>query len=193
MAGAMKLIPRLLLGTLTLLPAAGFASERLFVQVPAILDPAAPIAAAVKRECGVESLVGNHALKSIGSARSTDTDQVGANKLLKLTILSVHGAGGGGWSGPKSMTVRADLLQGGQVVRTTVLQRSSTGGVFGGMSGTCAIMERIAVALGKDVSVWLSMPAVQAPPVAANVAPVAPNAAAQEARKDDQPVKEPKE
>lgn len=35
------------------------------------------------------------------------------------------------------------------------MNRQSGGGVFGGVTGTCAIMDRIAAALGRDVAAWL--------------------------------------
>ncbi len=54
------------------------------------------------------------------------------------------------------MTIRAEMLKGGAVVGTTVLTRSSSGGVFGGFKGTCSILDRVAGALGKDVAVWLA-------------------------------------
>jgi hypothetical protein len=150
-------------------------TERLLVQVPAALDPAAPIARAVRAECGVEMLVGNHVFAQVGQrwpgAESVaGPGNAGSAKLLRVTLLSVMGTGGGAWSGSKSMTVRADLVQNGRTLQSTVLTRQSGGGVFGGMKGTCAIMERIAVTLGKDVAAWL-------PPSAG--APLAADAPAQ--------------
>lgn len=144
------------------------AGEPLFVQVPAILDPSAPIPTAVKNECGLEMLLGNHTVAAIGRRESSvrsvgGPEQAGADKLLQLTILSVHGAGGGSWSGRKSMSVRADLKKGAATIGSTVLTRSSGGaGPFGGL-GTCAILERTAAALGKDVAGWLARGATAGP------------------------------
>jgi hypothetical protein len=157
----MRTIPTLLSGIVLCIPLLSHASEKLLVQVPAVLDPTAPINEAVKRECAVEALVGNHVFQAV-SERFADTGQLrdvpkaGRDKVLQLTILSVHGVGGGGWSGPKSISVRADLRRGGKSIQSKVLQRHSTGGFLGGISGTCPIMERIAVTLGKDVANWLT-------------------------------------
>lgn len=162
----MRTIPKLLSVLALCIPCLSHASEQLLVQVPAVLDPAAPITPAVKSECGVDVLIGNHVLQAVserfpGASPVKDGTKAGSNKFLKLTILSVYGVGGGAWSGPKSMTIRADLLKNGRVVQSKVLQRTSGGGVFGGLRGTCPIMERIAVTLGKDVALWVSttMPA----------------------------------
>lgn len=138
------------------------AGDKIFVQVPALLDPAAPIVESVKRECGVELLVGNHVFQKvnerIGAAEQIqDVERPAADKILRLTILSVQGVGGGAWSGAKAITIRADVTQGGQVLRSTVLRRQSRGGAFGGMSGTCTIIERVAIALGEDVAGWLAI------------------------------------
>jgi hypothetical protein len=149
-------------------PLQTFAGEPLFLQVPVLIDPSAPIPMAVKAECGVDMLLGNYALSAIGRREGSllsvaKPEQAGADKLVQLTILSVHGFGGGAWSGPKSMNIRADLKKGGTTVATTVLSRSSRGGVFGGMSGTCAILDRVAAALGKDVATWLARGAAARP------------------------------
>ena len=174
----MRTIPTLLSGIVFCIPFLSHASENLLVQVPAVLDPAAPIASAVKRECAVEMLVGNHVFQAVnarmaGTGQLRDGAKAGPDKFLQLTILSVHGVGGGGWSGAKSITVRADLMRDGQAIQSKVLQRRSGGGFLGGMTGTCPIMERIAVALGKDVAKWLtattstSMPQLASPAVQA--------------------------
>lgn len=141
-------------------PGLAHADGKLLVQVPASLDPSAPIGDSVKRECGVESLVGNHVFQKVRervpeTGQIEDVTKAGADKVLKLTLLSVHGAGGGGWSGPKSITIRADVSQNQQVIESKVFQRQSSGGAFGGLKGTCSIMERIAVALGQDVGRWV--------------------------------------
>lgn len=157
----MKHLSFALLISALVIPLAASANERLFLQVPAMLDPAAPIPAAVKNECALEMLLGNYALSAIGrrigSVQSVAApEQAGIDKMVQLTIIAVHGFGGGGWSGSKSMSVRADLMKGGSTVGSTVLTRSSRGGAFGGFSGTCAIFDRVAGALGKDVAAWLS-------------------------------------
>ena len=142
------------------MPPVAFANERLFLQIPAMLDPSAPIPTAVKNECALEMLLGNYALSAIGqrigSVQSVSApEQAGVDKVVQLTIISAHGFGGGGWSGSKSASIRVDIKKEGTIVGSTVLTRSSLGtvGMFG---GTCALFDRIARALGKDVAVWLS-------------------------------------
>jgi hypothetical protein len=134
--------------------------ESFLVQVPADYDPNAPVAPAVRRECGIEAIVGNHVFKEV-SARYPESKQIKgqeagrSERQVLLTIVSVQGLGGGSWSGAKSITIRADLVQNQKTVSTRVFNRGSRGGVFGGMSGTCQIMERIAITLGKDALFWL--------------------------------------
>jgi hypothetical protein len=136
------------------------ANDKFLVQMPAVYEPDAPVTPAVKRECAVESLIGNHVFNSVygrypGSIQTGTPGEDNSDKYLKLGILSVHGVGGGAWSGGKSVTIRASVMQHAKVVSTRVLTRGSRGGPFGGMSGTCAIIERIAVALGRDIVGWL--------------------------------------
>jgi len=62
------------------------------------------------------------------------------------------------WSGRKSVGVRVDLRKGEALVGTTFLTRSSKRGAV----GTCALLDRVVRALGKDIAVWLSRgPTVQ--------------------------------
>lgn len=157
-------VSKLLAGIALCLPLLSHASDKMLVLVPAILDPAAPIDYNVKNECGVEMLIGNQALQRVnerfgGTAQAVDKEETTADPLLKVTILSVHGIGGGSWTGPKSISVKAQIMQNGQAAQSTILQRTSSGGFFGGMTGTCAIMERIAVTLGKDIANWTAMAA----------------------------------
>lgn len=134
------------------------AQEKLLIQ--AVLDPKVSVADAVKRECGLDTMVGDWVLESVGkkypgSAKLHQGDSGGKGKILKVTIVHVMGVGGGAYSGPKSMTVRADLMQGGKVLATTTKERASGGGAFGGYKGTCQIFGRVAKTLGADVASWL--------------------------------------
>jgi hypothetical protein len=142
--------------------------ERLLVQVPAVYDSAAPVAESVRRECAIESLIGNHVFMHVSTVfpkalQVQNPGKVEHDKYLMLTVLAVQGVGGGAWSGGKSITIRADLLQDGKAVSTKVLNRGSRGGALGGFSGTCQIMERIAGALGRDTAAWLRTLAPGAP------------------------------
>jgi len=135
------------------------AQEQFAVLVPAVLDPNAPIGDAVRRECGVESKVGTEVFARVAerypAEQVASAAQAGDRLILRVTLLSVLGHGGGGWSGTKAIGIRADVLRDSKVIATRTLSRQSGGGVFGGVTGTCAIMDRIAVALGRDVAAWL--------------------------------------
>lgn len=141
-------------------PISSAANERFFLKLPVKTDPSAPITAKVRSECALEMLMENYAMSSLNKGGFTvesipSLEQAGTNKVIELTILSAYGFGGGGWSGPKSMSVRAEVKKEGAVLNSTVLTRSSRGGVFGGMVGTCAILDRVASVLGKDLALWL--------------------------------------
>jgi hypothetical protein len=157
----MKAVQNFVLGAVGMVLAASVhAEERFLIQVPAVYDAAAPVTDAVKRECAIESLIGNHVFMQVSASfpKSLQVQSPGKGdreKYLMLTVLAVQGVGGGAWSGGKSITLRADLLQEGKTVSTKVLSRGSRGGAFGGFSGTCQIMERIAGALGRDTAFWL--------------------------------------
>ena len=134
------------------------AEEALLVQ--AVLDPNVHVVEAVKRDCALDTMVGDWVLESVskkhpGSKKLQQGASAGKDRVLKVTIVNVVGVGGGAYSGPKSMTVRAELLQSGKVIATTTKERTSGGGAFGGMKGTCQIFGRVAKTLGSDVAGWL--------------------------------------
>ncbi len=150
-------------------PLTASAGERLFLQVPALVDPAAPIPAAVKNQCAVDTSIAAHAMAAIAKRHDpavqsvASPEQAGSDKLVQITILSVQGAGGGAWSGPKSMTIRVDVQKGGAKTGSTILTRATNGGPLSGLTGTCTMLERVATTLGKDVAVWLARNAEAAP------------------------------
>ena len=136
------------------------AKDALRVQVPAAFAEQTPIEQRVKEECAVDSVLGNHVFQKIadkypGTLQVSDPAKMEKGRVLKLTILSVQGIGGGGWTGAKAVTVRADLLQDGEVVQTAVKREHSRGGMLGGMRGTCSILEIVAESLGRQFATWL--------------------------------------
>ncbi len=83
-------------------------------------------------------------------------------KVLHIEITHVLGAGGGAWSGAKSVTVRGELIENGEVIGSFTAARYSGGGAFGGFKGTCAILGRCIEAIGKDIAAWLKDPTMHA-------------------------------
>jgi hypothetical protein len=137
----------------------GFAAQadNFLVQVPAVLHPSAPIAQSVDRECDIETMVGSQVFRGVartnrGAGQIKDAGNVPKAKVLKLTILSVHGVGGGAWTGAKSITTRVDLTQNGKTLRSAVFTEKGRGS---GLRGTCAILERVAFSIGRRVDKWL--------------------------------------
>ena len=81
-----------------------------------------------------------------------------SGRVLEMTISNVHAPGGGGFSGPKWMTVKGTLKENGKVIGTFTAKRLTTGGAFGAFKGNCALIGRCARAIGKDVAEWLQNP-----------------------------------
>lgn len=108
----------------------------------------APVVTKVRQECQLE----NRLATDINAALANTTTPNG--EAVRVTILDVMGVGGGAWSGPKSISLRVELMKDGKVERSTRLTRTTGGGAFGGFKGTCAILERDSAVLGKDVARW---------------------------------------
>ena len=83
-------------------------------------------------------------------------------KVLHVEIVNVIGAGGGAWSGAKSVTVQGELTENSEVIGTFIASRYSGGGMFGGFKGTCSILARCIKTLGSDIAKWLANPTMDA-------------------------------
>ncbi|PFH04365.1 hypothetical protein BCF11_5140 [Collimonas sp. PA-H2] len=146
---------------------AAFASSTL-LEVPVTYHPDAGVVEKVKQECQIENMLQHRVgpvlakLNKGGDGTiATGADSAGAT-LLRLQITHVLGVGGGAFSGPKAITVNADLLDSsGKVLRHTKINRWSMGGMFGAFKGTCTILDRSAAAIGKDLSRWVHDPSYQ--------------------------------
>jgi hypothetical protein len=105
----------------------------------------------VREACKVEERLATDVSGTLGGS-TTST----AGTVARVSILDVVGIGGGGWTGPKVLTIRVELLKDGKVEHTTQLTRTTTGGAFAGFKGTCSMLERDANTLAKDVANWVN-------------------------------------
>ena len=156
-----KNIGEIFLAGLLFISSMAQANEPLKVQVPAVYDSDAYVVPPVKNSCAVESIVGDNVFQKIAE-KQPDAQQVqdpakmATGKVLRLTIISVQGIGGGGWTGSKGITVRADLIQDGRLVQSTQRKERSRGGLLGPVLGTCAILQSVGEALGQHFATWLA-------------------------------------
>lgn len=134
------------------------------LEVPITYMANAEAVEGTKRDCKIEEMLSSRIGPMLAKLYKIDKGTVdvgtdpGGDKVLRIQISHVLGAGGGAWSGPKAITIVAELLDGGQVTYYTKINEWTTGGVFGGYMGTCAILERSANALTKDLSEWVQNP-----------------------------------
>jgi hypothetical protein len=126
---------------------------------PVTYDPSASVVQKVKDECKLEERLTTDITDAFRRARIGGTvTSVGPGEVMKVRITHVLGVGGGGWSGPKAITVHADLMKDGKLDRTTRINRWSMGGVFGAFKGTCSILDRSSGAIAKDLVRWAKDP-----------------------------------
>lgn len=143
------------------------AGESLYLKVPVQYGPNAFVVPRIKAECDLEREMAAGAEAGITKrygpvAVAAMNEDVGNEKVVSITIASVDAVGGGQWTGPKSMTVMAELKQGETVLGAKTFSRATGhGGLFAG--GTCAMLHKVARALGSDVGVWLKRGAASGP------------------------------
>ncbi len=106
----------------------------------------------VREACKLEDRLSADISSALGQPATTST----AGAVVRVSIVDVMGVGGGGWTGPKAISIRVELMKDGKVERSTHLTRTTTGGAFGGFKGTCSMLERDSNVLGKDVAKWVA-------------------------------------
>ncbi|SFF85062.1 hypothetical protein SAMN05518865_105167 [Duganella sp. CF458] len=134
------------------------AAERLYLQTPVQIAPGSFVPQAVRNECELESHLVEDAsakiTKEYGRVElATANDDVGNDKVVKITITNAWGAGGGKWSGPKSLEVLAELKQSGATLSSATFRRTTNVGLF---RGTCEMFHKVTRELGEDVADWLN-------------------------------------
>jgi hypothetical protein len=130
--------------------------EVLFVRAPAVLDPAAPVAEAVLRECNVETMVARNATSGIRGKYQGRTQVVrgeAKGRELRLTILEASGVGPGQWV-RKAITLRADFIEGSRVLASQTFDHETN--LMGGFAlrSACTTLGNVSILLGKQIGQW---------------------------------------
>ena len=120
----------------------------------------------VKATCTLDTrlpqFIENAAKRGVKVVVSADPGEDVEGKVIRIEFTHVLGTGGGAWSGAKSVTVRGELIENGEVIGSFTAARYSGGGAFGGFKGTCAILGRCIETLGEDIAAWLKNPTMHA-------------------------------
>ncbi|WOB09091.1 hypothetical protein [Piscinibacter gummiphilus] len=137
--------------------AVGSAMAGVQIQSPVLFASEASFVDHVRKECGIDRVLSDYMLKEaqekIADVKTaTEVTRVAAEPYVRITVTNVIGVGGGGWSGPKIMSIRADLLENGRIVASKSFRDSGRGGPF---SGTCRILTNLAENLANDMTDWL--------------------------------------
>lgn len=132
--------------------------------IPFADDAIVPIA--VKNQCHLPektaTFVQQWAQKGMDVKMENTVSSKMRGKVLVMKITAVSGAGGGAWSGAKSITTKGTLYDNGKAIGSFTAARYSGGGFFGAYKGTCSILGRCAKALGKDIGIWMQAPRMNA-------------------------------
>jgi len=141
------------------------AQDKFLIQLPIKMEAAGANVDRIRVECNLEKVLANYVQAKVVSqfpgSGTLDGDAAApaGAKVLRLTVVSVFGAGGGAYSGTKQMGVRADILADKKTLATTIKERQSMGGaagLFGG--GTCAAFNKLSEVLAADITTWMISP-----------------------------------
>ena len=155
--------PALRLALALSLAVSGTALAESVLHMPSKVDFAesAVVPQAVQTECALPfkmaQFIEQYSLNHFDHVKTVEAAPA-KGQYLKVEIAHVEGAGGGAWSGAKSVTLRGSLIKDGKPGASFMARRVSGGGAFGGFKGTCDILGRNLQTLGQDVANWLSNP-----------------------------------
>jgi hypothetical protein len=113
------------------------------------------------KECSVASLVservGEQLQRNYRNMKSGDglPKLAGEERGLKLSVVNMFGLGGGNYSGPKWMVIRAEVVGSEGVVSARDFRRVSVASFSGLFMGTCHVMGKVAAKTGADIRQWL--------------------------------------
>jgi len=140
------------------------------VQVPAEVkfSTDANVREAVVNECNLQTKLPDF-IRTYGKKNGVDVvlsdkalNKKQKGRVLLLEITNVNGAGGGAWSGAKSVNVKGSLYENGKRIGNFTASRYSGGGMFAAYKGTCSILGRCVKTLGSDIAKWLKNPSKDA-------------------------------
>lgn len=114
----------------------------------------------IKAECGLPATQSEAVVKELNAAgvtaQAASADAVPARgRFLQLRIESAISAGNAFTGKSKQVTTSAHLFENGKEIAQTTKMRDSMGGVFGAYKGSCNILRRCAIVLGKDIAAWV--------------------------------------
>lgn len=149
----------LLLGLAAPVSSASAADGTLTIISPIHYKDGITVRDAVKAECGLLERVPGY-VKDFAEKKGKvelSAEPAAKGRTLSIEIEEIRESG---TVGPKSLTVTGELKEGGKVIGTIRVRRSSMGGPFGAFGGACGILHRCAKAIGKDIAGWLEKPAM---------------------------------
>ena len=125
---------------------------------------------AVKEECGlptdlpiyIENKV-NRRITVFRTASPPEAVVKAKDKVLLLEFTKVIALPGGTHSGRKSVTVRGELREHGEVIASFEASRRTAGSILAPLGeGTCSMLNKCALTLAKDIAKWFKNPTMDA-------------------------------
>jgi hypothetical protein len=123
--------------------------------------PNSRIAQNIKTECTLQRAITDSIVKYSSNSGLTVIvkNNIKANELqLKVQIEQAISAGNAAIGHNKFVTISGTIVKGNKKYYSFNAARLSGGGYFGAYRSSCSVLGKIASALGKDVSIWLTNP-----------------------------------
>jgi hypothetical protein len=124
---------------------------------PATFAQGSGVTDEVLAECGLDRKIPEELVHHTPVPVVLAETPAGGARVLDISVTNIIAPPGGAWSGPKSMTLHGELVQGGVVVASFDARRTTTRG-----HQTCEMLGIILDALAGDIRPWLASPTLNA-------------------------------
>jgi hypothetical protein len=138
-------------------PQAGAAEVRLFT--PVTYEAGVDVPDAVKDACRVDYRLQEQVAMALKRYNKVlDTTDTLEGQVLRMTITQVHANSGAAFTGPKSLSARAELVDNGKVVNSTLLHSAAFSIPMMSFKSTCTILDKATLKIAKAAAAWVRNP-----------------------------------
>ena len=164
--------------------AAGATSARaapIAVLAPVTIDPLVPVRAVLGQKCHLDAQLQDDIVEGLKrfDPEATTTTDAGSGRVLRVAIIDSFGWAGGGYVEAKTISVKAEYLQDGQVAFTAQVHYHIGRSAF---HDNCWLLQRLSKTMGRSLGKWAQAPRNVMEPGSTRVppTPVEPEASAAE-------------
>jgi hypothetical protein len=155
----MKYLLSLFTASLAVLVPQAQAADEVRLLTPVTYAEGGDIPDAVKSDCRSDVKLQEQVAEALRRYNHVlDTTDTLEGRVLRLTIMQIHANPGAAFTGPKSLSARAELLENGKVVNSTLLHSGALSIPMISFRSTCSILNKAMLKMAQRAATWVRNP-----------------------------------